>query len=682
MNYSFKPYEKTKIVRNHLNMGGTNPDGEEINVTNLYFMRGNKPWIGVMGEYHFERGNCHEWYRELCKMKAGGVSVVSTYIFWIYHEQTEGVFDFTGDRDLHRFIKDAERAGLDVFIRIGPWSHGECRNGGFPDWLMKKPFALRDNNAGYMEKARIWYEKIYEQVKEMFYEDGGNIIGIQLENELSDNEPHLLALKKLALEIGFKAPIYTVTGWGNEFSARIPVDEVVPIFGAYPEEPWNESTDTIPLSPHYVFSKNRNDPSIGNDILNSTAADGWRFPYEKYPYVTCELGGGVQITHHRRPIINPMDVYALSLVKFGSGNNFIGYYMHKGGTNKLGKTTLNESKESGYPNDCPIMSYDFQAPISEYGEIRGQYRLLNLLHMFALDFGDIIAPMETVLQKDEIECNNLSELRYCMRTDGHGGFVFVNHYQRGAKLDDINSAVIDTGMVKFPPINVCGENAFILPFNIAMAGNELEYATAQLLCNDENTYFFAEIDGIQPEYKFSDGRIYRACNGEIIKHKNVRIVTVSHDEAIYMRKLSGKVYIGDGCDLYEIDGEICAVGDGNFEYKVWTGTVFEHRCVKHTFRQAAVSFEEIKQPFVSPYFSELQIGGERSVVWYKLTVSGSEGFIEIPFLYDTAQIYADGELIADSFYYGKVWRVPAKMLYGKECYLAMSELKDDFYREF
>ena len=93
-------------------------------------------------------------------------------------------------------------------------------------------------------------------------------------------------------------------------------------------------------------------------------------------------------------------------------------------------------------------------------------------------------------------------------------------------------------------------------------------------------------------------------------------------------------------------------------------------------------FEETEQPFSSPYFSELQIDGERNVVWKKLIVSGDEGFVEIPFLYDTAQIYADGELIADSFYYGKRWRVPVKILSGRECYLAMSELKDDFYREF
>ena len=170
----------------------------------LYFTRGDKPWIGVMGEYHFVRDNCGNWYRELCKMKAGGITVVAAYLFWIYHEEVEGEFDFTGDRDIRKFIKDAQRAGLDVMIRIGPWAHGECRNGGFPDWILKKTFKLRDNNPGYMEKVRIWYEKIYEQVNGLFYENGGNIIGIQIENELVDNAEHLLELKKLALDIGFK----------------------------------------------------------------------------------------------------------------------------------------------------------------------------------------------------------------------------------------------------------------------------------------------------------------------------------------------------------------------------------------------------------------------------------------------------------------------------------------------
>ncbi|MBQ2663856.1 MAG: beta-galactosidase, partial [Clostridia bacterium] len=159
------PHNRSEILRNHLNLGGENPNGERIDVTSLYFERGGKPWIGVMGEYHFSRYNHTDWHRELCKMKAGGVTIVSTYLFWIHHEEIEGEFDFSGDNDIRAFILECQTVGLDVIIRIGPYAHGECRNGGFPDWLLEKPFKLRDNNEGYLEKTRIFYEKIYGQVK-------------------------------------------------------------------------------------------------------------------------------------------------------------------------------------------------------------------------------------------------------------------------------------------------------------------------------------------------------------------------------------------------------------------------------------------------------------------------------------------------------------------------------------
>ncbi|MDO5397339.1 MAG: beta-galactosidase [bacterium] len=683
MNYKFKEYHKSDVLTNHLSMGGENPDGKRIDVTSLYFMRGGKPWIGVMGEYHFVRDRRGNWYRELCKMKAGGVTVIATYLFWIYHEEIEGRFDFSGDRDVRFFIEEAKRAGLDVVIRIGPWAHGECRNGGFPDWLLKKPYKLRDNNPEYMEKARIWYEKIYEQVQGLFYEDGGNIIGIQFENELVDNAEHLLELKRLALDIGFKVPIYTVTGWNSAYGARIPIDEVVPVFGAYPEAPWSRIKGRLPLSLHYAFNKIRNDAAIGEDLISEADEDGWRMPYEKYPFATCELGGGMQVTHHRRPLITGMDVYALSLVKLGSGNNLVGYYMYKGGTNKIGKlSTLNESKATGYPNDYSILSYDFQAPVSEYGEIREQYRLTNILHMFVNDFGEVLAPMESVEAEKNAAADDLKSLRYAMRTDGKGGFVFVNHYQRLAETEDIHGAVIDTGTVQFPPIDVCGAASFILPFNMDLSGNILEYAAAQPMCKVGDTYFFAAVEGIKPEYKFADGSVFNPETEAAVKVNNIQIVTLSWNRARFARKLSGRLYIGDNCDVYECDGRICAAQDGSFGYEMWNGFKFEHYDAKKEFTPADVIFEESEERFVPPYAEELSIGGERKRTWKKITVSGSEGFIEIQDKYDTAQIYADGRLAADNFYYGKPWRVPAKLLYGKECYLVMSEMKDDFYREF
>lgn len=337
MVYRFKEYESSEVLRDHLNMGGENPSGERIDVTSLYFERASEPWLPVMGEYHFSRASRADWKRELLKMKAGGVDIVATYLFWIYHEEEEGKFDFSGYLDIRAFVEDCAAAGMEVVLRIGPWAHGECRNGGFPDWLVKKPYKLRDNNAEYMEKVEIWYRRIYDEVKGLFYKDGGNIIAIQLDNELVDNAEHLAALKKLAVEIGYDVPLYTVTGWNSAAGAKISVDEVVPVFGGYIEMPWDSSLEELPPSIHYFFNRMRNDSAIGTDLIAKTESDGWQLPYERYPFATCELGGGCENTHHRRAIIQPMDIYALSLVKLGCGNNLIGYYMCHGGTNKLGK---------------------------------------------------------------------------------------------------------------------------------------------------------------------------------------------------------------------------------------------------------------------------------------------------------------------------------------------------------
>ena len=194
MDIHFKSYCPSPILRGHLRMGGKNPAGEAIEVNSLYMSRGGKPVIPVMGEYHFSRDCRENWPRELAKMKAGGVDIAATYVLWIYHEEIEGEFDFSGDLDLRAFVEECAAQGLQVMLRIGPWAHGECRNGGFPDWLIASGIPLRTNDPRYMEKARIWYERIYQQVKGLFYKDGGPIIGVQFENELVDNDEHLLAL--------------------------------------------------------------------------------------------------------------------------------------------------------------------------------------------------------------------------------------------------------------------------------------------------------------------------------------------------------------------------------------------------------------------------------------------------------------------------------------------------------
>ena len=670
MIYKFKEFKDEPLLINHLNMGGKNPKGEEINVTSRYFTRNGKPWIGVMGEFHFSRYSRENWHRELAKMKAGGITIVSTYLFWIYHEEIEGKMDFGGDNDIRAFIEEFKDVGLDVVIRIGPWAHGECRNGGFPDWLLKKDYKLRDNNEEYLAVVKKWYQSIYNEVKGLFYKDGGNIIAVQIENEFVDNAEHLAKLKEIAVECGFIAPIYTVTGWNSASGAKIPVDEVVPVFGGYCEAPWENHMNRLSPSPHYFFNRMRNDSAIGTDLIAKNQSDGWQLPYERYPFATCELGGGIEVTHHRRPIIKPMDIYAVSLVKLGDGNNLVGYYMYHGGTNKIGElSTFNETKATGYPNDYPILSYDFQAPLSEYGEVREQYGLLNMLHMFVNDFGEEFAPMIAVDSANSVAVDDTNSLRYGMRTNGKSGFVFVNHYQRLTELADIENAVISAGNVEFPPIDVKGEVSFFMPFNMKMGDSVLEYATAQPLCKYDDTYFFAEIPNIKAEYKFSKG--------------SANIVTVPFENAKYMRKLNGTVYIGGGCNLYEENGQIHSVEDGEYICQKWNGSEFETLKIGQSAKQSNVEITGVENaPFEPKYKEELCIGGERKLTWKKINVDGRYGFAKIDYVGDVAQIYADGELVADDYYYGKTWRVPCKLLYGKECYMVISEMKDDFYKEF
>lgn len=684
MNYTFAPSAPAPLLRRHLHLGGSNPKGEQITVASRYLERNARPWLPVMGEYHFVRDNRENWYRELCKMKAGGVDLVATYLFWIYHEEEEGKLDFSGDRDIRAFVLDAKRAGLEVVLRLGPWAHGECRNGGFPDWLLQKPFPLRQSNPEYMALVRHWYSCIYREVEGLFFPDGGPIVAVQLENELTDDAQHLLDLKQLAQRIGFTVPLYTVTGWNSRYGAKIPVDDVLPVFGAYVDAPWAETTQALPPSPHFVFDAARNDAAIGMDQIAAAPQDGWLLPYDRYPFATCELGCGLQPTHHRRVIVSPQDAYALSLVKLGSGNNLVGYYMYHGGINKIGRhSTLNESRASGYPNDCPILSYFEHTAISPYGETGDTYRLLNLLHLFVRDFGSLLAPLPYVPSPEKPTPDNTAALRYAMRSDGTRGFVFVNQYQRLRCMQRVEDVRFDTGTVCFPPLTVPGGASFILPFGLELCGETLTYATAQPICRDGNTIFFAALDDIEPCYCFGSTAYRPAALPDTHRFGDLCVVTLPFAQALYLRKLNDQVVLGDGCDVYTADNQIHAVQPGNFAYSVWNGTRFVQHSVQKPFSPAVLQAEPLDTlPFLPPYRQELQLGTSRNITCKRLTVTTPEGFVEIPDVCDTAQIYADGVLVADEYYCGVPWRIPARLLYGRDCYLFLSEWKDDIYCEF
>ena len=138
----------------------------------------------MMGEFHYSRWEDDTWEEELRKMKTGGINIVATYLFWIHHEEKENEWNFSGRRDIRRFVQLCRKVGLQVFLRIGPWVHAEVRNGGFPDWVQRaKDYEPRTNDEGYLKAVEKYFNQLGKQLEGLMFKDGGPVIGVQLENE-------------------------------------------------------------------------------------------------------------------------------------------------------------------------------------------------------------------------------------------------------------------------------------------------------------------------------------------------------------------------------------------------------------------------------------------------------------------------------------------------------------------
>src|SRR4029077_1686441 len=145
--------------------GAVSPVWGTLGYDNLSLLKDGKAWLPVMGEFHFSRYPAEEWRDELLKMKAGGITVVSTYVFWIHHEEIENQWNWTDQRNLHAFAQTCKDVGLPLIVRIGPWDHGEVRNGGFPDWLVASGQKPRTEDPAFLAKVQILYQQISDQLK-------------------------------------------------------------------------------------------------------------------------------------------------------------------------------------------------------------------------------------------------------------------------------------------------------------------------------------------------------------------------------------------------------------------------------------------------------------------------------------------------------------------------------------
>jgi beta-galactosidase len=535
----------------------TSPDGHVLGMNERYLMRDGKPWLPVMGEFHYTRVPESQWEEEILKMKEDGVSIIATYVIWIHHEEIEGQFDWTGRRDLRHFVELCAKHGMYVYPRIGPWAHGEARNGGFPDWLLQKTSNTRQNDPIYLSYVQKYYAQLGLQLKGLLWKDGGPIIGIQLENEYAARGPnageaHILQLKKMAIDSGLDVPVYSVTGWDN---AVVPHGQTIAVFGGYPDQPWLASLENLPPQEVYVFRlNNRVTGNMG--MMGAAAKSNQNAKQYDFPFITAEMGGGVEDTYNRRPVIQPDDVAAMVPVMLGSGVNLYGSYMFQGGENPDGKlTTLQESQATHYPTDVPVKSYDFQAPLGEFGQEREVFRKLKVFNYFMQEFGPALAPMEPHAPSAlPAGPNDLTVPRIMVRSQGDCGFLFFNNYVRGTampKRDNFQVRIkLPSGTLALPaqPVDLPSGSYGLWPFNMQVGPLRLRYATAQpfarLQSGKDTTYYFVATSGVASDFTWdsSDSVRLHAASGTLTTARGVTTVSgiqPSLAPAITMEKSDG-----------------------------------------------------------------------------------------------------------------------------------------------
>ena len=588
----------------------------------------------VMGEVHYSRIPADEWSGEVRKMKDGGVTVIACYVFWNHIEETEGLFDWSGQRNLRQFLEVCKAENMPVVLRIGPFCHGEVRCGGIPDWLFGKGCKMRSEDPVFLKYTERIYRQIFTQVQGLQWKDGGPVMAMQFDNEYRGHGSYLMALKRMANEIGFDLPFYTRTGW-PELASPVPFGEMIPLYGDYADGFWERSLEETAGNYYKAFNFKafRSSTAIATEQLGDQK-EKLNEGDEQYPYFTCELGGGMMTAYHRRPYVYPEDAYSMAIVKLGSGSNLLGYYMYHGGTNPDGKTWLNEMQRTPATNynDMPVKTYDFQAPLGEFGQNNPHYFMLRKIHLFMQDWGDILAPMEASFPcKQDIKKGDDSFLRWAVRSKDGSGFIFINNYERLQNLSAKKGVQLEACGVKLPKLNIPAGTMCILPVNI----DGIRYATAQLIAKRDGKIYLEQIKGIPTTLAVGNKvlRNVKAKGTNVPVYKNIYLLTPNQAERLFL----------DDEGHHDVAIKAPTINKIREAGKLRTITIGVNKVAEEPsdedFNQAAVYTIDLPD------------------------VDRTDLLLNIDYRGDVARLYADGKLIDDNFYNGRpflygLWRLP------------------------
>ncbi|MBQ0049788.1 MAG: beta-galactosidase [Bacteroidales bacterium] len=355
------------------------PQTGSFGIGNKTFLLNGSPFVVKAAEVHYPRIPRAYWDHRIKMCKALGMNTLCIYIFWNIHEQEEGVFDFSNNNDIRAFVQLAQKNGMYVIVRPGPYVCAEWEMGGLPWWLLKKKdIRLRERDPYFMEALERFEKKVGEQLADLTIDKGGPIIMVQVENEYGsygEDKPYIAAVRDIVRKSGFDKVELFQCDWSSNFTKN-GLDDLTWTMnfgtGANIDNEFRRLSELRPNSP----------------LMCSEFWSGW---FDKW--------GGRHETRGAKAMVDGIREMLERGISFS-------LYMTHGGTNWGHWAGANSP---GFAPD--VTSYDYDAPINEAGQTTPKYfELRNMMQQFSKTKLPDVPKAKSVVGIPKIKCTEVAPL--------------------------------------------------------------------------------------------------------------------------------------------------------------------------------------------------------------------------------------------------------------------------------
>lgn len=358
------------------------PAGEHtFTISDKTFLLDGKPFVIKAAEIHYTRIPAEYWEHRIQLCKALGMNTICIYAFWNIHEQKPGEFDFSGQNDIAAFCRLAQKYDMYIMLRPGPYVCSEWEMGGLPWWLLKKEdIKLRTNDPYFLERTKLFMNKIGKQLADLQITKGGNIIMVQVENEYGSyatDKEYIANIRDIVKGAGFTDVPLFQCDWSSNFQNNALDDLVWTVnfgTGANIDEQFKKLKEVRP-----------NTPLMCSEFWSGWF-DHWGRKHETRDAET--MVSGIKDMLDRN--------ISFSLYMTHGGTTF----GHWGGANS-----------PAYSAMCS--SYDYDAPISEAGWTTPKYFKLRELLAGYMDEGETqseVPAAKPIIEIPEFEIKEVAPL--------------------------------------------------------------------------------------------------------------------------------------------------------------------------------------------------------------------------------------------------------------------------------